>query len=70
MSEEVLGERDLIRRISEILGGVENDDCAVIDAGERYLPTYHDADWVLDQVGDCAPARQRIEKLMRPVLEC
>ena len=40
------------------------------DAGERYLPTYHDADWVLDQVGDCAPARQRIEKLMRPVLEC
>ena len=37
MSEEVLGERDLILRISEILGGVENDDCAVIDAGERYL---------------------------------
>ncbi|MDD1760614.1 MAG: thiamine-phosphate kinase [Methanothrix sp.] len=37
MSEEVLGERDLIRRISEILGGVENDDCVVIDAGERYL---------------------------------
>ena len=34
MSEEVLGERDLIRRISEILGGVENDDCAVIDAGD------------------------------------
>ena len=24
-------------RISEILGGVENDDCAVIDAGDRYL---------------------------------
>ena len=37
MSEEVLGERDLIRRISEVLGGVENDDCAVIDAGERFL---------------------------------
>jgi thiamine-monophosphate kinase len=37
MSEEVLRERDLILRISEILGGVENDDCAVIDAGERYL---------------------------------
>ncbi|MBN1235731.1 MAG: thiamine-phosphate kinase [Methanotrichaceae archaeon] len=33
----VLAERELIRRISEILGGVENDDCAVIDAGERYL---------------------------------
>jgi len=32
-----IGERDLISRISEILGGVENDDCAVIDAGERYL---------------------------------
>jgi thiamine-monophosphate kinase len=32
-----LGERELIRRISEILGGVENDDCAVIDAGDRYL---------------------------------
>ena len=30
-------ERDLIRRISEILGGVENDDCALIEAGERYL---------------------------------
>ncbi|MDD4162321.1 MAG: thiamine-phosphate kinase [Methanothrix sp.] len=37
MSANVLGERELIRRISEILGGVENDDCAVIDAGERYL---------------------------------
>lgn len=34
---EMIGERELIRRISEILGGVENDDCAVIDAGERYL---------------------------------
>jgi thiamine-monophosphate kinase len=32
-----MGERELIRRISEILGGVENDDCAVIDAGERFL---------------------------------
>ena len=27
----------MIRRIAEILGGVENDDCAVIDAGDRYL---------------------------------
>lgn len=34
---EMIGERELIRRISEILGGVENDDCAVIDAGESYL---------------------------------
>ena len=32
-----IGEREFIRRISEILGGVENDDCAVIDAGDRYL---------------------------------
>ncbi len=32
-----IGERELIRRISEILGGIENDDCAVIDAGDRYL---------------------------------
>jgi thiamine monophosphate kinase len=32
-----IGERELIRRISEILGGVENDDCAVIDAGSRFL---------------------------------
>ncbi len=30
-------ERELIRRISEILGGIVNDDCVVIDAGERYL---------------------------------
>lgn len=37
MSGDILGERELIRRISEILGGVENDDCAVIDSGERYL---------------------------------
>jgi thiamine-monophosphate kinase len=37
MTGNVLGERELIRRISEILGGVENDDCAMIDAGERYL---------------------------------
>ena len=35
--KEAIGERDLIRRISVILGGVENDDCAVIDVGERYL---------------------------------
>jgi thiamine-monophosphate kinase len=37
MAGGALGERDLILRISEILGGVENDDCALIDAGERYL---------------------------------
>ncbi|MBN1323233.1 MAG: thiamine-phosphate kinase [Methanotrichaceae archaeon] len=32
-----LGERALIRRISKILGGVEQDDCAVIDLGEDFL---------------------------------
>jgi len=37
MSGGAIRERDLIRRISEILGGVENDDCALIEAGERYL---------------------------------
>ncbi|MDD1731412.1 MAG: thiamine-phosphate kinase, partial [Methanothrix sp.] len=37
MSGGALRERDLIWRISEILGGVENDDCALIEAGERYL---------------------------------
>ncbi len=30
------------------------------DAGERYLPTYHDAAWVEQQFGDCAPAQQRL----------
>lgn len=34
--DEELGERDLIRRISEALG-VEKDDCAVLEAGDRYL---------------------------------
>ncbi|OPY54543.1 MAG: thiamine monophosphate kinase [Methanosaeta sp. PtaU1.Bin112] len=37
MSGNVFGEREIISRISEILGGVENDDCAVIDTGEKYL---------------------------------
>ncbi len=31
------------------------------DAGERYLPTYHDAHWVEQQFGDCALAQQGIE---------
>ncbi len=34
---EEIGERELIRRISEILGGVKIDDCAVIDIGARCL---------------------------------
>jgi cysteine synthase A len=30
------------------------------DAGERYLPTYHDAAWVQLNLGDCALATERI----------
>ncbi|MDO8251591.1 MAG: PLP-dependent cysteine synthase family protein [Rhodoferax sp.] len=30
------------------------------DAGERYLPTYHDGAWVLQQLGDCTAAMARI----------
>jgi cysteine synthase A len=32
------------------------------DAGERYLPTYHDADWVRRCMGDCAAAEQRLRE--------
>ncbi|MDM7935408.1 MAG: thiamine-phosphate kinase [Methanothrix sp.] len=32
-----MGERALVRRISEILGGIESEDCALIWAGDRYL---------------------------------
>jgi len=31
------------------------------DAGERYLPTYHDAAWVAQNLGDCSAAQQRIQ---------
>jgi cysteine synthase A len=31
------------------------------DAGERYLPTYHDAQWVQAQLGDCTTAQTRID---------
>ncbi len=34
------------------------------DAGERYLPTYFDADWVARCFGDCAPAQQKIDTLL------
>ena len=33
------------------------------DAGERYLPTYHDATWVQQQMGDCVAAQQRMAAL-------
>jgi thiamine-monophosphate kinase len=36
-NDNCIGERQLIRRISEILGGIVNDDCAVVDAGDRYM---------------------------------
>ena len=32
-----IGERELIRRISKILGGIVNDDCALIDSGDRFF---------------------------------
>ncbi len=30
------------------------------DAGERYLPTYHDPDWVQRSLGDCSRAQQQL----------
>jgi cysteine synthase A len=35
------------------------------DAGERYLPSYHDAAWVHSAFGDVAAAQQRIDGLLR-----
>jgi thiamine-monophosphate kinase len=37
-----IGERQLILRISEILGGIVNEDCAVVDIGDRYMVTTTD----------------------------
>ena len=34
------------------------------DSGDRYLPTYHDADWVYRNFGDCAAAATRMQGLM------
>jgi cysteine synthase A len=34
------------------------------DAGERYLPTYHDEDWVRRCLGDCADAGERLQGRM------
>jgi len=31
------------------------------DAGERYLPSYHDAAWVQARFGDCSPALARVK---------
>ncbi|RFO95422.1 cysteine synthase [Rhodoferax lacus] len=35
------------------------------DAGERYLPSYHDAAWVQAQLGDCSEAQARIRAALR-----
>ncbi|MBW8719025.1 MAG: PLP-dependent cysteine synthase family protein, partial [Variovorax paradoxus] len=34
------------------------------DAGERYLPSYHDATWVQNAFGDIGPAQRRIDALV------
>jgi cysteine synthase A len=34
------------------------------DAGERYLPTYHNPDWVQASFGDCTSAQQRVAGLV------
>jgi cysteine synthase len=34
------------------------------DAGERYLPTYHDAAWVERSFGTCADAKAQLQSLM------
>ena len=35
------------------------------DAGERYLPSYHNADWVAQHMGDCAAAQARLQAALR-----
>jgi cysteine synthase A len=35
------------------------------DAGERYLPSYHDAAWVRESFGDIGEAERRIGALLR-----
>lgn len=36
----------------------------ICDAGERYLPTYHNEAWVSECMGDCAAAAQRLSTLL------
>ncbi|MBS7806206.1 PLP-dependent cysteine synthase family protein [Variovorax sp. PCZ-1] len=36
----------------------------ICDAGERYLPTYHNEAWVKDCMGDCAEAQRRLSALL------
>ena len=35
------------------------------DSGERYLPTYHNADWVSETIGDCTAAQIHIGELIQ-----
>jgi cysteine synthase A len=35
------------------------------DAGERYLPTYFNAEWVAQCFGDCTAAQDKIDALIR-----
>ena len=39
------------------------------DAGERYLPTCHDAAWVNENFGDCAVAGARFQAMLEPWTE-
>jgi len=48
-------------RIAGAAGSVLSLLC---DAGDRYLPTYHDPSWVDQQFGDCGPAQQALERLL------
>ena len=35
------------------------------DAGERYLPSYHNPQWVAAQMGDCTAAQTRVRELLQ-----
>lgn len=35
------------------------------DAGERYLPTYYNPEWVAHQLGDCTAAHARVQAALR-----
>jgi cysteine synthase A len=34
------------------------------DAGERYLPSYHDEAWVANAFGDCSAAQRRVDAIL------
>ncbi|OPX78488.1 MAG: thiamine monophosphate kinase [Methanosaeta sp. PtaB.Bin039] len=53
MRVDRLGERGLIERISPILGGIEHDDCAVLDMGDEFLVASTD---LLHREADYPPA--------------